>query len=304
MGNKYITQARFGKTNAWRYVLGIVAVVIGSALFSMPHSWAIKQKVNEGVADAFRINDINYIFSLFDSNVTLIYIMLPFVGGLFALFLVSTKLHKLLWKRLTTSRENIDVKRVLFSFLLWGGVSIVIIFIGFFTSTDTLVLNFDAENFSILFIIAVVLIPIQTSFEEYVFRGYLMQGLGIVSKTNWFPLVITSITFGLMHLGNPEVDKLGYGIMVFYIGTGLLLGVITLMDEGMELSLGFHAANNLITALLITTDWTAFQTHAIFKDYSSPNLMGELLVIAILYPVLLYVLARKYQWKNWREKLI
>jgi hypothetical protein len=36
------------------------------------------------------------------------------------------------------------------------------------------------------------------------------------------------------------------------------------MDEGMELALGFHA-NNTIVALLLTSDWTAFQTNSIFK---------------------------------------
>jgi hypothetical protein len=43
------------------------------------------------------------------------------------------------------------------------------------------------------------------------------------------------------------------------------------MDEGMELALGFHAANNLVSALLVTSDWSAFQTHSIFKDISEPK---------------------------------
>jgi hypothetical protein len=43
------------------------------------------------------------------------------------------------------------------------------------------------------------------------------------------------------------------------------------MDEGMELALGFHAANNLVGALLVTSDWSAFQTHSIFKDISEPE---------------------------------
>jgi hypothetical protein len=42
------------------------------------------------------------------------------------------------------------------------------------------------------------------------------------------------------------------------------------MDEGMELALGFHAANNLV-GLLVTSDWSAFQTHSIFKDVSEPE---------------------------------
>jgi hypothetical protein len=43
------------------------------------------------------------------------------------------------------------------------------------------------------------------------------------------------------------------------------------MDEGMELALGFHAANNLVGALLINSDWSAFQTNSIFKDISEPS---------------------------------
>jgi len=95
--------------------------------------------------------------------------------------------------------------------------------------------------------------------------------------------------------------------MVYYIGTGLFLGVITLMDDGLELALGFHAANNLFTALLVTADWTAFQTHSILKDLSDPSEMGlaEIFVpVFIVFPILLFILAKKYNWSNWKDKLL
>ena len=131
-----------------------------------------------------------------------------------------------------------------------------------------------------------------------------MQGLGIIFRNRWAPLLITSMIFGLMHLGNPEVETLGYGIMVFYIGTGFFLGIITLMDEGMELALGFHAANNLITALLVTADWTAFQTDSILKDVSEPGLTWDAyLPIFVVFPLLLYFFGRKYGWQDWKQKL-
>jgi membrane protease YdiL (CAAX protease family) len=82
---------------------------------------------------------------------------------------------------------------------------------------------------------------------------------------------MTSLIFGSMHVFNPEVAKMGYVIMIYYIGTGLFLGVITLMDEGIELALGFHAANNLVGAILVTSDWSVFQTYSIFKDMSEPS---------------------------------
>ncbi|MGB5459980.1 MAG: CPBP family intramembrane glutamic endopeptidase, partial [Eudoraea sp.] len=145
---------------------------------------------------------------------------------------------------------------------------------------------------------------IQTSFEEYFLRGYLMQGLGIAAKNRWVPLIGTSVFFGLLHIFNPEVAKIGYGVMVFYIGTGLFLGILTLMDEGLELALGFHAANNLTAALLVTAEWTAFQTNSIYKDISEPEIGWEVFApVFIIYPVMLLILSKKYGWTNWKERL-
>jgi hypothetical protein len=116
---------------------------------------------------------------------------------------------------------------------------------------------------------------------------------------------MTSVIFGGLHLFNPEVKTLGYSIMVYYIGTGLFLGILTLMDEGMELALGFHAANNLFTALLVTADWTAFQTHSILKDVSEPEIgIIDLVVpVFVLFPILLFIFSKIYKWTNWKEKL-
>ena len=131
-----------------------------------------------------------------------------------------------------------------------------------------------------------------------------MLGIGVLTKSRLIPLLFTSVSFGLMHIANPEVGKLGMIIMVYYIGTGFFLGIMTLMDEGLELALGFHAANNLVGALLVTSDWTVFQTHSILKDMSEPSAgFDVILPVFVIYPILLYIYSRKYQWKNWKEKL-
>src|SRR5690606_13877169 len=129
-----------------------------------------------------------------------------------------------------------------------------------------------------LALIAVVMVPLQTSFEEYLFRGYLMQGIGVMAGNRWLPLILTSVIFGGLHAFNPEVAKLGNIIMLYYIGTGFLFGIMTLMDEGIELALGFHAGNNLIGALLVTADWTAFQTNSVLKDVSEPSAGFDILL--------------------------
>ena len=72
----------------------------------------------------------------------------------------------------------------------------------------------------------------------------------------------------------------------------------------MELSLGFHAGTNLIIALLVTADWTVFQTNSILLDLSDPGAGIEVVLpVFILYPLLLGIMAWKYKWTHWREKL-
>jgi hypothetical protein len=302
----YIEQAFKGLHESWKYVVGfiVVFVIATQIIGAMPLMGAIAYKTLE-TGNMIDMSDMSNVYNLFDSNTTLLLILIPFVVGFVALFLWVKFLHKLDFKSLTTSRKKIDWKRVLFSFLLWGGITILMIVLDYQLSPENYQWNFEFNKFIVLVIIAVLLVPIQTSFEEYLFRGYLMQGIGIAAKNKWVPLLVTSFIFGMMHIANPEVAKIGYIIMVYYIGTGLFLGVLTLMDEGMELALGFHAANNLITALLVTANWTAFQTDSILKDMSEPTAGVDVLIpVLVVFPILLFIFSKKYQWSDWKEKLM
>tara|TARA_B110000003_G_C16540261_1_gene492440 strand:- start:734 stop:1024 length:291 start_codon:yes stop_codon:yes gene_type:complete len=92
--------------------------------------------------------------------------------------------------------------------------------------------------------------------------------------------------------------------MYFYIGTGFYLGIITLLDDGAELAIGWHAANNLVASLLVTTDWTVLQTNAILKDITEPTMDTEVIVnLLIFYPLLIFIFHKKYNWKNSLSKL-
>ena len=301
----YIQQAFKGKHEWWRYFVGILIALTGVGIFSIPHSVAIAMKqLNGDSIDMSRIDDVNYILTLFEPNINLFFILLPFTGGIIFLLIAVKYLHKLSFTSLTTSRKKIDWKRVRFSFLFWGIISSSMIVLDYYMSPEDYIFNFNLIPFLILAVIAILLVPLQTSFEEYLFRGYLMQGLGVIAKNRWFPLIMTSVVFGLMHYANPEVEKMGMIIMVYYIGTGLFLGIMTLMDEGLELALGFHAANNLFTALLVTADWTVFQTHSVLRDTSEPSADVDILApVLVIFPIVLLVFSKKYGWTNWTEKL-
>ena len=163
--------------------------------------------------------------------------------------------------------------------------------------------NFKPESFIYLLLIAIILLPFQTSFEEYFVRGYLLQGIGITTKSRFLALLIPTFLFALLHLANPEVDKMGYGFLGAYFIMGLVWGVCTLMDDGLELALGMHYGNNFVGILLMTADWTVLQTDSVLKYVGEPN-MSMMFVTSIPLQILILIyFSKKYNWVNWREKL-
>ena len=244
------------------------------------------------------------LFNNLPSNLTLFLVLLPFAVVLPFVYLVVTRLHNQSILSLITARNRVDYKKIFFSFMLWGSVSTLMVFFDYWISPEDFTWNFKPLTFLTLFLISIVMIPLQTTLEEIIFRGYLMQGFGVLFKNRWMPLLTSSTLFGLLHIWNPEIDKLGIHLIWYYIGTGLFLGLITLMDEGLELALGFHAANNLVTALLVTASWTAFQTESLLIDNSEPSLGVELVItLLLIYPLIVFIFAKKYKWKNWLSQL-
>ena len=296
----FLSQVNLSRKDFLKYLLGSFLVIIFNILGQIP---LFVYLVSQSILDQ-ELSDPNEIFSLIPSNTGLFLMLLPFAISLLGLWFILKKLHQQDMRIVATSRDSIDWSRVFFSFAIWGFLSSVIILSGYIISPEDYEINFKLTPFLILVCIAVILIPLQTSFEEYLFRGYLMQGFAGLFRNRWAPLFMTSIIFGCLHLANPEVDKLGYNLVWWYMGTGFVLGIMTLMDEGIELALGVHASNNLFAALLVTADWTVFQTESILKYTGEPSLSKELILsFIIFYPLLLFIFYKKYKWSDFKSRL-
>lgn len=293
----YIEQAYKGN-NAWWRVL--VTTLFTAGIF-------VANFITFFIMSKEELDEAYKSMSEIPNNLSLAINLSPFIFLLALLFLLVRMLHKRSVLSLTTSRIKIDYKKIVFSLGLIVVLTIAVFAVSYSIDSSAILWNFNPMKFAVLFIISMLLFPFQIGLEEYLFRGYLMQQIGIIAKNRWFPLLITSVMFGVFHSANPEVAQMGYGVMVFYIGTGFFLGIMTLMDESLELALGFHLGNNLMAALLITSDFSAIHTDAVFKysGVENPNdMLNEMLVsIAIVYPIILFIFAKKYNWNNWKNKL-
>jgi len=295
----YIQQAFKGENKVWMFVITtllVAGVFIGNLIFFI--------FFGDGIDIAEEQKKLMEFIP--SKNFWLAMNLLPFAFLLGLLFLLVKFLHQRSILSLSTARPKIDWRRVTFSFMVIFIITIVTFGIGYALDPSLIELQFDPVKFAILLIISLILFPLQIGLEEYLFRGYMMQHIGAFAKNRWMPLLITSVLFGVFHGANPEVAEMGWIVMIFYIGTGLLLGIMTLMDDGLELALGFHFGNNLLAAILITYNWSALQTDAIFIHTAekATNSLGEIIMpVFIIYPIILLILARKYKWNDWKGKL-
>ncbi|MEY3040468.1 MAG: hypothetical protein RLZZ593_1610 [Bacteroidota bacterium] len=293
--NSYLQLGYQSKGSLWKYL-----PIPGFFILVMALSYALIQYSQIDVA-ALMAQEI----ARKGANKFLFESLAQFALGLAVLLFWVRWIHRQSFTSLISSRKRIDWNRVLFGFLVWGSMVLLGFLVSYWSHSENFVFTWKGESFWWLLVISLVMIPLQTSFEEVLFRGYMMQGLGRLFRNAWMPLVLTSVLFGLMHIGNPEVQKLGLLSLVYYIATGFFLGIITLIDEGLELAMGFHAANNIFTAILVTSTWTAFQTDALFVDVSEPSLGAEVwLPVVIFFPVVFWVFKFKYRWTNIWQKCI
>lgn len=238
-----------------------------------------------------------------DLNLVLTLLLIPFAFVFIAILVCIKYLFKRPIITVFTSRPKFDWKRFFTSFGIWGAVLVLALGIGMAVG-QPVDWNFDPTTFFLLLLISIFLIPIQTTAEELMFRGFLMQTFGKIFKNGWVPVLISGILFGFLHWANPEVALIGNILLLYYIGTGVFLGLLTVWDDGMELPMGYHAINNIFASVILTNDWQAFHTDALFIDRSGPVFGWESwLTIIVLQPLLLILFARMYKWKNMKSKL-
>jgi len=299
----FLTNADQGNNRISGYLLTLCAVVLCYAVLgSIP--LIVHLTIANGGGRGALAGTMSDWTSLLGENTILVYLLFPFVLVLLTLVLSNRFIHKRSILSLFTSRSKFDWKRFFLSAGIWTGIMALLLGL-MMVDNDQIQWNMKPSTILPLVLISLLLIPIQTTAEEVLFRGYLFQAFGHKNRRGWITVLVTGVLFGLMHAANPEVQTLGYGVMSYYIMTGFFLGCIVLMDDGLELSMGYHAANNIFAALILTNEWQAFQTDALWMDHAKPTFGWDVIAtMLVIQPLLFFVFSKIYKWKNMRSKLL
>jgi membrane protease YdiL (CAAX protease family) len=290
-----------GKNSFWRYtIMFAVILIISNTIGAIPLlvAMVLKSGTNPAVFAQFAANPNDYSVIGFNPNVGFVIMLFPFIAGLIAFILLVKPLNNRTFKMTINGTGKIRWNRFFISGAVWLILSAL--YLLFYVKIDPS--NFEINNKTtsliVLIVVSILFIPFQAAFEEVLFRGYLMQGFTSLVRNRWFPVIMTSLLFGLMHAFNPEVKKFGFLTMIpQYVVFGLIFGIITILDDGIEASMGAHAANNIFLCIMVTNDSSALQTPALYEQFSIHpwTEFGALVITGIIFILLL---KRIFKWES------
>jgi membrane protease YdiL (CAAX protease family) len=245
-----------------------------------------------GIAYLFEGN-----FDIFSFEpITLLWVsMTPFGAALIILLICVRFLHKIPIKNFFSSKKFFSWKYLFISATIWFFLAVMSDIILSFFQKGNYQFAFNAKTFIPFLLSTLLLVPIQITAEESFFRGYLQPGFSRLKRIPRVGVIFKAILIGLLHGANTEVSI--YGVlttMPFYIGIGLLLGIITRKYLGLEESLGLHFANNMYASLIVTFSGSSIESPALFLIRNYQPVMS--LILFFITGIIYYFLLKYIQW--------
>lgn len=216
--------------------------------------------------------------------------------GTVILFLVPARIllplvHRRPWRSFLTARPRFSFRAMLVSGAVLFALLLAALALQLALAPDTLTLSFEPRAFAAFLALSLLLVPLQALAEEVVFRGFLLQAVGCVTKSFLLRAGLPALVFTLAHLANPELTYGTLWAAGSYALAGLYLGILALRGQGLELPLGAHIATNLFVSLVARPEVSALNTAALFIE-PTPDLALSLLATALLFGVHYLVITR------------
>lgn len=294
MKNQFLTAFRQGNSSPSAVVSTLFLAIGAFFMGSMPMALVLQAK---GISNP----DLANISQSMDPLLFFTLSMLPFVFGFGALLFSITSIHRRPFLTLIRVGQKPKWKNLFLAaavtFLFSAGFDVY----GYFTDPEAYVFTFHWQPFLIMAVLSLLLFPIQAGFEELFIRGYLLQLTGVPRGAAPVALIVTSALFAVLHASNAEVDKFGFWeMMAVYGGTGLMLGIFTLLSEGLEIALGYHIMNNIYAALVIHTEGSSLDTPSLFfrKVSDTSGIIGETVLGLLIFSTIIIIIFRLFDLKK------
>jgi membrane protease YdiL (CAAX protease family) len=288
----FLDVARTGLNAWWRYVLGIVVIavcwqligpVVAMVLIAIADSVGLVSEVNWG---AFQTE--NPFVNFFAQNVTF-----PFAW--LGIYVTIRYLHRRPIRSLVAANRPIRWRRIGLGAGVWFAIGVALSAVDVLQHPDLFRVTFAPGAWLTVVVLVLLLTPIQTTAEELVFRGYLLQATGLLTRQPLLLILPSSLVFAMVHAANPEFLANPLIGWLPYFTLGVLLVAATLRDDGSELAIGLHAANNIYAFVGVSTAGGTLVTAPVLTRlaFDPVRAVVETIVAAAAFWILVFVLGRR-----------
>lgn len=140
-----------------------------------------------------------------------------------------------------------------------------------------------------LALFAVPALFVQTFSEEYIFRGYVTQGVALALRRPWLTSLVSGAIFGAAHFANGAPQALGA------LGFGVVMAYAAIRSGGLAFGFGVHLTNNLFGGVVVVSDADVFKGAPALVTEHAPGLVWwDLGVEVALLALLALLLTRLF----------
>ena len=250
----------------WRWIVGTIAILIAWQVFGA--------LLTIGAAHYFGF-DLKVIFATDDAGLAKQQELPPwsaaattlvsFIPFYLATLIAYRFILKRPFKKLLTIHDRYSWRRTWIGFASFAAISLPMGIGDLLLNRESYTWNWDPVAMAPFLVVALTLLPIQTTAEELFFRGWLQQWLDNGKKKQWTIAIVGGALFALPHLANPEVSgNVLFFPIISYGAVGFMLAWTTFRDKTLEIAIGAHFANNFLGSILVSTEDSSIPSPSLF----------------------------------------
>lgn len=284
--------ARSGDT-IWRYAVGLAAVIGGglalnvllAALYHVAHWRNVALILGSPDAGAYPLSDRIGAFA---------FLMGSLIAFLPVMRAVLPAWHRRPWRTFLTAASHWRWPRLAASCAAMLGLLSVMLVLQLASAPGTLRLEGKWHDVAAFAAVAGFLVPLQVAAEEIFFRGYLMQAVARVTRIGLIRVAVPAALFTLAHWQNPETQQGAGWVVASYASAGLYLGLLALVDEGLESAIGAHLAINLFAILVVGSQVSVSPSSVIWRETATNYQVGFVAGLAVFAGHFFLMFRRRY----------